>query len=696
MAKNLVIVESPTKAKTISKMLGKNYKVLASVGHLRDLPKSRLGVDIDNNFEPEYINVRGRAPKINELKKEAKKADKVFLATDPDREGESISWHLAFLLGLDPEEKNRVEFNEITKDEVLKAIKNPRKIDLDLVDSQQARRVLDRIVGYKLSPVLWKKIKNGLSAGRVQSVALKLICDREKEIENFTPEEYWSLEARHLEAKVEFTSKYYGNLVDGKEVKVERIANESEAKEIERSVGLDKFILKDIAKSTRSKNPSKPFTTSTIQQEASNKLKFSTSKTMSLAQQLYEGVYIGSKGTVGLITYMRTDSTRLSGQLVGEVKKFILDTYGKEYSNGGMTYQGKKKPGTQDAHEAIRPTSIYNKPSDIKEHLSSDQYKLYRLIWTRTMASQMAPAKYEQTSLSLVSNSRIFKATGNIMKFDGFMRLWDSKEKQNILPELKKGQVVKTLGLEKNQHFTKAKARYTEASLVKELEENGIGRPSTYSSIVNSILARNYAEIKNRQFYPTAIGITVNDLLMEYFAGVINEEFTANMEIELDKVAEDEREWKEVISKFYSGFQGLLDKAIEDAEGYKIKDKVLDEKCPECGENLVEKNGRNGKFIGCSGFPSCKFTKSIVKTTGVACPKCGHDIIEKVTKRGRAFFGCSNYPSCDYASWNKPTGEKCPKCSDLLVRKKNRHGDFILCNNDDCDFEKPYEKEKKS
>lgn len=696
MAKNLVIVESPTKAKTISKMLGKNYKVLASVGHLRDLPKSRLGVDIENNFEPEYINVRGKAPKINELKKEAKKADKVFLATDPDREGESISWHLAFLLGLDPEEKNRVEFNEITKDEVLKAIKNPRKIDLDLVDSQQARRVLDRIVGYKLSPVLWKKIKNGLSAGRVQSVALKLICDREREIENFIPEEYWSLEARHLEAKVEFTSKYYGDLVNGKEVKVDLVENEERAREIEESVDIDSFILRDIAKSTRSKNPSKPFTTSTIQQEASNKLKFSTSKTMSLAQQLYEGVYIGSKGTVGLITYMRTDSTRLSDQLVAEAKKFILETYGKEYTNGGMTYQGKKKPGTQDAHEAIRPTSIYNKPSDIKEHLSSDQYKLYKLIWTRTMASQMAPAKYEQTSLSLVSNYRIFKASGNIMKFDGYMRLWDSKEKQNILPELKKGQSVKTLGLEKNQHFTKAKARYTEASLVKELEENGIGRPSTYSSIVNSILSRNYAEIKNRQFHPTSVGITVNDLLMEYFDGVINEEFTANMEIELDKVAEDEREWKEVISKFYSGFEGLLDKAIQDAEGYKIKDKVLDEKCPECGENLVEKNGRNGKFIGCSGFPSCKFTKSIVKSTGVACPKCGHDIIEKVTKRGRAFFGCSNYPSCDYASWNKPTGEKCPKCSDLLVRKKNRHGDFILCNNDDCDFEKPYDKDKKS
>lgn len=696
MAKNLVIVESPTKAKTISKMLGKNYKVLASVGHLRDLPKSRLGVDIENNFEPEYINVRGKAPKINELKKEAKKADKVFLATDPDREGESISWHLAFLLGLDPEEKNRVEFNEITKDEVLKAIKNPRKIDLDLVDSQQARRVLDRIVGYKLSPVLWKKIKNGLSAGRVQSVALKLICDREREIENFIPEEYWSLEARHLEAKVEFTSKYYGDLVNGKEVKVDLVENEERAREIEESVDIDSFILRDIAKSTRSKNPSKPFTTSTIQQEASNKLKFSTSKTMSLAQQLYEGVYIGSKGTVGLITYMRTDSTRLSDQLVAEAKKFILETYGKEYTNGGMTYQGKKKPGTQDAHEAIRPTSIYNKPSDIKEHLSSDQYKLYKLIWTRTMASQMAPAKYEQTSLSLVSNYRIFKASGNIMKFDGYMRLWDSKEKQNILPELKKGQSVKTLDLEKNQHFTKAKARYTEASLVKELEENGIGRPSTYSSIVNSILSRNYAEIKNRQFHPTSVGITVNDLLMEYFDGVINEEFTANMEIELDKVAEDEREWKEVISKFYSGFEGLLDKAIQDAEGYKIKDKVLDEKCPECGENLVEKNGRNGKFIGCSGFPSCKFTKSIVKSTGVACPKCGHDIIEKVTKRGRAFFGCSNYPSCDYASWNKPIGEKCPKCSDLLVIKKNRHGDFILCNNDDCDFEKPYDKDKKS
>lgn len=696
MAKYLVIVESPTKARTISKMLGRNYKVVASVGHLRDLPKSRLGVDIEDNFEPEYINVRGKAPKINELKKEAKKAEKVFLATDPDREGESISWHLAYLLGLDPNDENRVEFNEITKEEIKEAIKNPRKIDMNLVDSQQARRVLDRIVGYKLSPILWKKIKNGLSAGRVQSVALKLICDREEEIENFVPEEYWSIEASHIVDKKEFTSKYYGDLVKGKIKKAGEIKNEAQVKEISQSIDKDKFEIIDIKKSTRRKNPFKPFTTSTLQQEASNKLKFSTSKTMSLAQQLYEGIHIGAEGTVGLITYMRTDSTRLSGQLIGQAKKYIIGTYGENYHNGGRAYSKGKSANTQDAHEAIRPTSVYHEPQKIRDHLSPDQYKLYNLIWKRTVASQMAPAKYEQTSLSLNSNSRIFRASGNIMMFDGFMRLWDSKEKQNILPEMKEGQVIKSLKIDNNQHFTKPKARFTEASLVKALEENGIGRPSTYSSIVNSLTSRNYAKIDQRQFYPTDIGRTVNQLLMEYFKDVINEEFTANMEVELDKISEDKRPWKNVISGFYDGFEDLLNKAMDGAEGYKIKDKILDEKCPECGKNLVEKNGRNGKFIGCSGFPDCKFTKSIVKSTGVECPKCGHDIIEKVTKRGRPFYGCSNYPACDYASWNKPTGERCPKCDDLLTRKKNRHGDFIVCNNESCDFEKPYEKKSEN
>lgn len=694
MAKNLVIVESPTKAKTISKMLGRNYKVVATVGHLRDLPKSRLGVDIENNFEPEYINVRGKAPKINELKAEAKKSDKVFLATDPDREGESISWHLSYLLGLDPEEKNRVEFNEITKDEIKNAIENPRKVDESLVDSQQARRVLDRIVGYKLSPILWKKIKNGLSAGRVQSVALKLICDREKEIQEFIPVEYWSIIANHLHNKVEFTSSYYGDIINGKEVKVDNIPNEKAAKEISDSVDVNDFTVTSIKKSTRSKNPYKPFTTSTLQQEASNKLKFSTSKTMRIAQQLYEGINIGEKGTVGLITYMRTDSTRLSNTIVGESKKYIIDKYGKEYSNGGKNY-ADKKAGSQDAHEAVRPTSVYNTPMGIKEHLTPDQFKLYNLIWKRILASQMAAAKYEGTNVTLISNNRVFKGTGNIMKFDGFMKLWDSKETQNILPELEEGIKVKTIKIEENQHFTKAKARYTEASLVKELEENGIGRPSTYSSIVNSLTSRNYAEIKQRQFYPTEIGLTVNELLLRYFSDIINEEFTAAMEKELDKVSEDKREWKEVISGFYGSFEKLLDTALEDASGYKIKDKVLEEKCPECGKNLVEKNGRNGKFIGCSGFPDCKFTKSIVRTTGVNCPKCGHEIVEKVTKRGKAFFGCSNYPTCNYASWNKPTGDKCPKCDDLLVRKKNRHGDFVVCNNEECDYEKPYKDKEK-
>ncbi|MDO5718462.1 MAG: type I DNA topoisomerase [Tissierellia bacterium] len=687
MAENLVIVESPTKAKTISKMLGPKYKVVATVGHLRDLPKSKMGVDIENDFEPQYINVRGRAPKINELKKQAKSAKKIYLATDPDREGEAISWHLSYLLGLDINNKNRVEFNEITKDFVKESLKNPRSIDMDLVNAQQARRVLDRIVGYKLSPILWKKIKNGLSAGRVQSVALKLICDREKEIEAFVPQEYWSIEAFHEKEGLEFKSEYFASLLSGKEKKATRIKNEKEATEILNSIDKDNFKIVDISKKKRRKNPFMPFTTSTLQQESNKKLNFSTSKTMSVAQQLYEGIDIGKDGNVGLISYMRTDSTRLSQLIVDEAKSHIIKKYGKEYHNGGKTYD-KKKSGSQDAHEAVRPSSISREPAQLKKYLTREQYLLYELIWNRTVASQMKQAVYEVTTIKINSNDMLFKTGGNIMKFDGFMRLWMTDEKQKELPELEVDEVLKTLKIDKIQHFTKPKPRFTEASLVKALEEDGIGRPSTYSSIIRNILNRNYVELEKKQFVPTQIGINVNELLAKYFSDIVNEEFTAQMEKNLDDIVDNKADWKKIIADFYSGFEPFLDKALKDSADYKIEDVVLDEKCPECGKNLVEKNGRNGKFIGCSGFPDCKFTKSIVISTGVECPKCGHDIVEKVSKRGRLFFGCSNYPACKYASWNKPTGERCPKCDDLLTRKKNRYGDFIVCNNPNCDFEK--------
>lgn len=686
MADKLVIVESPTKAKTIGKMLGSSYKVLATVGHLRDLPKSKIGVDIDNNFEPQYINVRGKADKIKELKKASKSVKKIYLATDPDREGEAISWHLSNLLDLDLQENNRVEFNEITKDFVKEAIKKPRKIDLDLVDAQQARRVLDRIVGYKLSPVLWKKIKNGLSAGRVQSVALKLICDREKEIEGFIPQEYWSIVASHQKDKIKFDSEYYAKLVDGKEIKCPDMIDKKLAVEVESSIDKNNFKVLDISKKNRSKNPYPPFTTSTLQQEANKRLGFSTHKTMSVAQSLYEGVFIGQEGTVGLISYMRTDSTRLSSLILNEAKQYIEAKYGKSYSNGGLAYD-KKKSGSQDAHEAVRPSSILRSPELIKEFLSKDQFALYNLIWTRTLQSQMKAAIYEITSIKLESNSYLFKSTGNLIKFDGFMKVWTSEEKENQMPKLGVNEVVKTSKVEKLEHFTKAKPRFTEASLVKALEEDGIGRPSTYSSIIRSLMARDYVRIEKKYFFPTEIGLNVNELLAKHFSAIINEEFTAEMENKLDEIADKEYEWKKVISDFYLDFEKLLEKAGQEGDTFKVKDKVLDELCPECGRHLLEKHGRNGKFIGCSGFPECKFTKAIVKGTGIKCPKCGSEIIEKISKKGKLFFGCSNYPKCDFAMWDRPTEKVCPKCSSMLGRKKNRYGEFLVCTNEECKYE---------
>lgn len=681
MAKKLVIVESPTKAKSITRMLGSNYKVRATYGHLRDLPKSKLGVDIEDDFEPKYIKVRGKAKTINALKKEAESVDKVYLATDPDREGEAISWHLQYLLGLDKNELNRVEFHEITKNNVKNAIKNPRKIDQNLVDSQQARRIMDRIVGYEISPILWKRVKSGLSAGRVQSVALKLIVDKQREIDSFVPEEYWTITAKHKESKIEFESEFYGS-----KSKKMKISNENGAEKILNRIDKDKFEVVDIQKTKKKRKPQKPYTTSTLQQDASNKLGFSTKYTMSLAQQLFEGIDLGEKGRVGLITYMRTDATRLSNEIIGESLSYIKEKFGEKYASKGNSYSKKSKT-SQDAHEAIRPTSIYNDPISVKEYLTDQQYKLYKLIWTRVVASQMTDYEYLSTSISFDSNGVIFKTNGKITLFDGFMKVSNAKENENILPDLKKGDIIKALDIKKDQHFTKPPANYTEASLVKTLEEYGIGRPSTYSSTIASIISRNYVEFEQRKILPTKLGIRVNDFLQESFDDIINVEFTAKMEDELDKIAQDEVYWKDVLKSFYEGFEKDLKQVSKDRTDYKVKDKILDEKCPKCGHPLAEKHGRNGKFIGCTNFPECDFTKSIIKTTGVKCPECENgEIIEKVSKKGKRFYGCSNFPKCDYATWDPPTGEKCPKCGDLLVHKKNRSTDEIKCNS--CDYVK--------
>ena len=676
MAKNLVIVESPTKAKSIGKMLGSNYKVKATIGHLRDLPKSKFGVDIENNFEPEYIKVRGKAKTINELIKEAQKADRVYLATDPDREGEAISWHLEYLLGLDPNEKNRVEFHEITKNNVKNAIKNPRKIDQNLVDAQQARRIMDRIVGYEISPILWKRVKSGLSAGRVQSVALKLIVDKQREIDAFIPEEYWTITANHKVNNLEFDSEFYGS-----QKKKIKISNEKGADKILSRIDKDKFKVVEIKKTKKTRKPPKPYTTSTLQQDASNKLGYSTKFTMQLAQQLFEGIDIGKEGSVGLISYMRTDATRISTEIVSESLKYINEKYGEKYAGKGNTY-GAKKKGSQDAHEAIRPTSIYRDPLSLREYLSDAQYKLYKLIWTRVVGSQMADYQYLSTSISFDNQGLIFKSNGKITIFDGFNKVSGSFEKENILPELKEGDVISATNIEKSQHFTNPPARYTEASLVKVLEEFGIGRPSTYSATINQIVNRNYVEFEGRSIYPTELGFTVNDFLVENFDDIINVEFTAEMEDELDKIADHKVYWKDVLSNFYSDFEKDMKNVKKDDTDYKVKDKILDEKCPKCGHPLAEKHGRNGKFIGCTNFPACDFTKSIVKTTGVKCPKCKKgEIIEKVSKKGKRFYACNNYPDCDYAIWDPPTGEVCPECGNLLVHKKNRNVDEIRCEN---------------
>lgn len=688
MQKNLVIVESPAKAKTIERFLGKSYKVVASVGHIRDLPKSSLGIDIDKDFEPKYITIRGKGPVIKELKDLAKKSKKIFLATDPDREGEAISWHLAHILGIDENEKVRVEFNEITKEAITNAIKKPRAIDLSLVDAQQARRILDRLVGYKISPLLWRKIRKGLSAGRVQSVAVKLICDRENEIENFIPEEYWSIKAKLEKDKEKFEANFYGQNTNGKETKIE-LKTKLDVDNILNKIDNNNFIVQNVKTGTKKRNPYPPYTTSTLQQDASKKLGFTTKKTMMVAQQLYEGIDIKGEGSVGLITYMRTDSTRVSKEAIQGANLFIKENYGDKYTDGGRDYTNKSKKDSQDAHEGIRPTSIIRTPILIKDSLTQDQFKLYKMIWERFLGSQMVPALYNTISVTIDSNDILFKASGSKLMFDGFLKIYitsDEEEKDMQIPLLNIGDKLKVKGIDPNQHFTQPPARYTEASLIKTLEELGIGRPSTFAPTIATILARNYVVLDKKSFSPTDLGILVNDLLIEYFSDIVNEEFTAELEEKLDEIAEGDLAWVKVVESFYKDFELFLKKAEEEIKEIEIEDEISDVICEKCGKNMVIKHGRFGKFLACPGYPECKNTKAIVDELNVKCPKCDVNLVKRRSKKGRIFYGCSNYPNCDFVSWDEPVEEKCPQCKSIMVVKRSKKENTIKCINKDCGY----------
>lgn len=669
--KYLVIVESPAKAKTIEKYLGRNYKVVASVGHIRDLPKSKMGIDIENNYEPHYISIRGKGDVIKSLKAAAKKAEKVYLAADPDREGEAIAWHLAYLLGLDLKDKNRVVFNEITKEAVKAAFKEPRTINVDLVDAQQARRILDRLVGYSISPILWRKVKKGLSAGRVQSVALKMIIDRENEIREFKPEEYWSIDGNFQKGRKKFKANFWG--VDGKKKK---LPNAEAVKEITSRIDGKDYDVTKVEKKERKRNPALPFTTSSLQQEAARKLNFRTRKTMMVAQQLYEGIALGKQGTVGLITYMRTDSTRIADSAKAEAAEFIEKTYGDEFSaHGGR--KAKNTQGAQDAHEAVRPSSVLRTPDEMKKYLDKDQLKLYTLIWSRFVASQMTPAILDTMKVTLQQNGVTFIANGSKVKFKGFMQVYvegrdDGKEdKENILPELVEGDVVKSVDIEPKQHFTQPPARFSEATLIRTLEENGVGRPSTYAPTLETIQRRYYVKLTNKRFEPTELGEIVNSLVSEFFPQIVDTHFTATMETDLDKVGEGQEKWVEVVDRFYKPFEKELTNAEEKIEKIQIKDEPAGFDCELCGHPMVIKLGRYGKFYACSNFPDCRNTKAIVKEIGVTCPVCHEgQVIERKSKKNRIFYGCSRYPECDFTSWDKPVGRPCPKCGQYLVEKK--------------------------
>lgn len=677
--KTLVIVESPSKAKTIGKYLGSRYNVIASVGHVRDLPKSKLGIDIDDNFEPQYISIRGKGDLIKSLKKEASKASKVYLATDPDREGEAISWHLAFLLDLDPEEACRIEFNEITKDTIKEAIKHPRKINMGLVDAQQARRVLDRLVGYQISPLLWRKVRKGLSAGRVQSAALKIICDREREIEKFEPKEFWNITAEFKKGK-----KFQAKLAEanGKKIVVE---NKEQNDNIIKELNSGEFTVSDVKEKIRMQKPYPPFTTSSLQQDAGNKLNFNAKKTMMIAQQLYEGVDVKGRGTTGLITYLRTDSVRVSDAAKQAAKDLIVSKFGAEYSANNV-FSNKKKD-IQDAHEAIRPAIIELEPELIKDSLTADQFKLYKLIWNRFMASQMSQSKSNSIQVNIANGIYGFKANGSELLFDGFRRLYNTADDEGakLLPSLEKDEKLKAESLKGEQSFTQPPARYTEASLVKELEDKDIGRPSTYAPIVSTLTERKYVGREKKALKPTELGFLVNDLMEEYFKDIVDAGFTANMENRLDDVEVGSQKWKNLISEFYGPFKKELDIADSAIEKIVVEDVPTGELCELCGKPMVIKAGRFGDFIACSGYPECKNTKPIIKTIGVKCPNCGKDIVARKSKRGRLFYGCSGYPDCKTVFWNKPTDKRCPECNSILLEKKTKNKNFV-CSNEKCGY----------
>ena len=692
MAKILVIVESPAKAKTIEKFLGKShYTVKASVGHVRDLPKSKLGIDIENNFEPGYINIRGKGDLIKDLKKSAKKASKVYLATDPDREGEAISWHLEHILGIENDEPCRIEFNEITKDAIRKAIKNPRKINLDLVDAQQARRVIDRLLGYQISPVLWQKLRKGLSAGRVQSVTTKLICDREKEINTFEPVEYWTIDAKS-ESKTGEDIDFKLSAIDGKKAEIH---NEEEVNKILEIIENKDLHVVKIESKKRKKSAPKPFTTSVLQQEGVNRLGFSTKKTMMIAQELYEGIDVKGEGTVGLISYIRTDSNRISEEAKGKAEVFIKETLGNEYYKEEKNSSEKKSAKkVQDAHEAIRPTSVDRTPDSIKDSLSKDQYKLYNLIWRRFVASQMSDSEFELMNVECQIENYTFKATGSKMIFDGYTKVYNFYDREDrILPEISEGDDLKVNGIFPEQHFTQPPARYTEASLVKTLEELGIGRPSTYAPTIATILNREYVEKSGSSLQPTELGILVTEILEANFAKLMDVDFTAKLENELDTIEEGEANWKEVVKESYEPFEEAIKEALENIEKVNM-DVETDEICELCGSNMVIKYGRFGKFMACKNYPECKNTKPIVNKIGVKCPKCGEgEIIVRKTKKGRAFYGCSKYPDCDFIEWNKPVEEVCPECGSYMTEKVSKKGKKHICSNKECGFEKAIEEE---
>ena len=696
MGQKLVIVESPAKAKTIEKYLGKNYVVEASMGHVRDLPKSKLGVDIENNYTPKYITIRGKGELISKLKKLAKKSDKIYLATDPDREGEAISWHLANILKIDEKENCRIVFNEITKTAVKSSLKEARTINQNLVDAQQARRVLDRLVGYEISPILWRNVKWGLSAGRVQSVALRLICDRENEIKEFIPKEYWTVETTLKKDRKKFNIRLRNK--NGSKLEIN---NEDEANEIINDLSKNDFFVDKIVNGKKQKNPLPPFTTSTLQQEAGKKLNFMTKRTMSIAQILYEGVKVKGYGTIGLITYMRTDSVRISKEAQEKAVTFIKDSYGNEYiPESPRAFKSKKN--IQDAHEAIRPTYVEITPEVAKENLTPEQYKLYSLIWKRFVASQMSSCILKTSSIDIVNGEYKFKATGSSVDFDGFMKIYEyisEEEAKSVnLPELSEKEKLSKDKIEGKQHFTQPPARFSEASFVKLMEEKGIGRPSTYVPTISTLVSRNYVTREKRVLIPTDLGFIVNNIMSDYFKQIVDVDFTAEMEKNLDNIEDGKEQWKKVVAEFFEPLKVCIDKAEKEVSKVVIEDEVTDIPCEKCGRMMVIKRGRYGKFLACPGYPECKNAKPIVEEIDVPCPKCGKKIVVKRSKKGKKFYGCSGYPECDFVSWNEPVKEKCPECNSYMVKKfSKKDGAYIQCSNKECNFKKilPKDENKK-